>query len=341
MNKWGGKKYLIETKPGFVYVRKGGRYIGRVTAAYPSPEFDRQYWEILTGRKVSAKTSWTALIKSYRASDRWTNLKQGTRRTYERVLIYIEEKNGPKDMTRLQRKDVIAAQSANRHRAKFANDVAAVMSVLCEHAIDIGWLTMNPAKGVRKIQIPKERQKPHKPWTDAAVEAWRAQAQGQASLIFEIGVGSVQRPGDWVDFVWGDYDGECLELHQNKTDKALQLPCTDHLKAALDRAKADLGFAPHPSRPILTTKSGGKMTYDYMVKIMVAERKRLGLMDYDQHALRYRGVMELAWADCDDDEIMSYSGHSTKAMVIKYAGLARQIMRAKTASEKRRLWAQA
>ncbi len=76
-----------------------------------------------------------------------------------------------------------------------------------------------------------------------------------------------------------------------------------------------------------------------MTQVMIKERKRLGLMAHDQHAMRYRGVMELAWAGCDDDEIMSFSGHNTKAMVIKYAGLARQIMRAATAAEKRRLWA--
>lgn len=54
----------------------------------------------------------------------------------------------------------------------------------------------------------------------------------------------------------------------------------------------------------------------------------------DQHGLRYRCVMELAWAGCDHDAIMSYSDHSTKDMVTRYAGLARQIARAKTASGK-------
>ena len=50
--------------------------------------------------------------------------------------------------------------------------------------------------------------------------------------------------------------------------------------------------------------------------------------------------MELAWAGCDDDEFASYSGHASKAMIWKYAGQARQIMRAQTAAEKRRLWAE-
>ena len=77
------------------------------------------------------------------------------------------------------------------------------------------------------------------------------------------------------------------------------------------------------------------MAYNYMAKIMLAERRRPGLEAYDLHALRYRSIKELAWAGCDDDEIMSYSGHATKAMVAKYAGEAWQEMRARQAREKR------
>ena len=63
--------------------------------------------------------------------------------------------------------------------------------------------------------------------------------------------------------------------------------------------------------------------------------QRLGLEAYDLHALRYRGVKELAWAGCDDDEIAAYSGHATKEMIAKYAGEARQEMRARQARGKR------
>jgi len=77
----------------------------------------------------------------------------------------------------------------------------------------------------------------------------REEGETLPRLIFENGVGSVQRPGDWVDFQWGDYDGDTLKLRQNKTDTALSLPCTIALKAALDGAKADLGFAPPPIAP--------------------------------------------------------------------------------------------
>ena len=116
----------------------------------------------------------------------------------------------------------------------------------------------------------------------------------------------------------------------------LLLPCTAELKAALDAAKAALPYSPMPGLFIITEAAGLPMSYTRMAQIMLAERKRLGVEIHDQHALRYRGIKELAWAGCDDDEIMSYSGHATKAMVRKYAGEARQEMAARRARDKRR-----
>nr|WP_253880177.1 AAA family ATPase [Paracoccus aminovorans] len=45
--------------------------------------------------------------------------------------------------------DVIGAQKANAHRTRFANYIPQMLVVLCEHAIDLGWIQNNPAKGVR------------------------------------------------------------------------------------------------------------------------------------------------------------------------------------------------
>lgn len=68
---------------------------------------------------------------------------------------------------------------------------------------------------------------------------------------------------------------------------------------------------------------------------MVAERRRLGVEIHDLHALRYRGVMELAFSGCSDEEIGSVSGHMSKGMIAKYAGEARQIMQSRAAIAKR------
>lgn len=329
------KRYIWRHPEGRVYVRLKGA-LHRILATEGTPEFDQEYWEILNGKRAKAKTSWTALMADYRKSDRWLDLKPRTRSDYDRVMDYLRDKIGARDVKALTRADVIAAQRANSHRTRFANYIPQMLVVLCEHAIDLGWIKSNPAKGVRALKTPDSRKKEHLPWPDWAVDEFRTEARELPLLIFEIGIGSVQRPGDWTGFRWGDYDGDALVLRQNKTDKPLTLPCTDRLKAALERAKSALGAVPIAARPILIKRNGDPISYRYMADLMLKERKRLGLEAYDLHALRYRGIQELAWMECSDDEIASYSGHATKDMIEKYAGEARQIMRARQAREKRR-----
>ena len=335
VRKAGRKPFVCEPKPGFIYFRRGGKYLHRFTAPEGSEEFDRQYWQVMTGKTQAAKRSWGAAIDILMNSDRWAEKSTRYRQDLEPVLDYLREKMGGHDVTRLTPAEIYKAMDKNKHRVRFANYIPVAISMLFKEIARKDWLQVNPAANIERLKVPKERKQPHIPWTDAAVAKWRKEASPLPRLIFEIGVGSVQRPGDWVGFTWGDYDGESLRLRQNKTDKPLLLPCTAELKAALDRAKASLPFAPMPNRHIITKQDGSRMDYRRMADVMLKERQRLKLEAYDLHAMRYRGVMELAWAGCDDDEIMSYSGHATKAMVIKYAGEARQIMRARQASAKR------
>jgi integrase len=338
VNKW-GKPGLWRHPNGQFYVVKtvGGRkgYHGTIKAAHGTEAFDREYWAIRTGKASPARRSWRALIASYRKTDGWLSLKARTRADYETVLIYIEDHNGDREVSRVTRADVTAAQDKNRHRTRFANYIGQVMSILCEHAMDIGWLTVNPVKGFKHLPVPADRKRPHIPWTDAAVAKARAEMLPFPLLVLELGIGTVQRPGDLVGFTWGDFDGDTLRLVQNKTDVALVLPCTDALRAALIRHKAALPYAPHPAQPILANADGSRMTDRKVAAIFMRERKRLGLQAHDLHALRYRGVAELAWAKCTDEEIAAYSGHMSLEMVRKYAGPARQIMRARQAKEKR------
>ena len=57
------KRYLWRHPSGRVYVRIKGR-LHRIEAAEGTADFDREYWEILTGKRQAAKTSWRALIEA-------------------------------------------------------------------------------------------------------------------------------------------------------------------------------------------------------------------------------------------------------------------------------------
>lgn len=274
------------------------------------------------------KTTIDALIDSYMLSTRWERLAPRTQRDYRRVLDHISGAAGRHDVSVITRPAVIEARDNNRQRVRFANYLVQIYSILCEHAIDVGWMRDNPVTGTSYLPMPASRRQEHEPWTDAAVAKWRQRAGEMQRLAFELGVGTTQRPDDLTRIRWSDYDGLALTVRQQKTGIELVMPCTPQLKAALDSA-------PRRALTILTRPSGRPMDYDALSKMMLAERKRLGLEAFDLHAMRYRGIMELAWAGCTDAEIDAISGHVTEAMRRKYAGAARQIMRARSAARKR------
>jgi hypothetical protein len=130
----------------------------RIHAAEGTADFDREYWDIMTGKKWAVKTSFAALIEDYRAPDRWMGLKPRTRSDYEKVLIYLEEKIGNCDVRAFTRPDAIAAQKANSHRTRFANYIVQILVVLMEHAIDIGWIQDNPVKGVERSKLRTQKE---------------------------------------------------------------------------------------------------------------------------------------------------------------------------------------
>ncbi|TFL16231.1 tyrosine-type recombinase/integrase [Jannaschia formosa] len=321
------KKYLWTNNRGYTYVRRNGTLIP-IRATKGTAEFDSEYWAIMRGDSLVSTRSFNGLIASYRVSSRWTKLSARTRDDYENVLNVLTEKIGTMDCRRMVRADVIKAREGHKNRPRFATYVVQVLSILMEHAIDIGWRKDNPAKGVGKVKTDADKTKPHLPWTDDAVAVFRSGAAPLPLLIFELGLGSVQRPADCTKFRWEDYDGRCLRIEQGKTKVHLTLPCTERLRAILDKQE-------RISETILVNRRGAPLAYQTMAQIMLKERRRLGVEAFDLHALRYRGVMELALAGCTDDEIASYSGHASKEMIRHYAGKARQETAARRALEKR------
>ena len=91
--------------------------------------------------------------------------------------------------------------------------------MLFEHAIDLGWMEQNPVKGIRQLKTPPGKKQPHIPWPDWAVDKFRNEAHQMARLIFELGIGSVQRPGDWTRFRWKNFDGTGPSMVQQKTGR--------------------------------------------------------------------------------------------------------------------------
>ena len=320
--------YAVEAKgKTYYYFRKDGANV-RVDPS--APGFWTTYADLKQARAPVPKTvTFGGLIASYEKSARFKRLADRTKADYGKVLAFIKERFRGKNPANLRRVHVVQLQEANEGR--FAQYLVQVMNVLMEHAIDIGWRDDNPAKGV--TLKPIEKRKPHEPWTDEAIATFRGGVVGLPHLIFEIGLGTVQRPDDWTRFDWEHFDGKAIHMRQGKTGAELVIPCPAPLLAALEANRPKV-MNLNGKTPILAI-GRQRLTYDKMAHLMLDERRRLGVEQHDLHALRYRGVMELAFSGCSDEEIGSVSGHMSKGMIAKYAGEARQIMQSRAAIAKR------
>ena len=322
-------KYVYrQTIKGVVYryFRRGGVTV-RVDPS--APDFWHVYARLESDRNPApSNRTFGALIDHYYRSKKFNTCKPRTQADYRLIAERIRASMGTKDPAKVQRHHVVRWQDELDGRA--ASYFVQVMSNLLGHAADIGWRQDNPCRGIHLAQTT--RKAPHLPWPVWAIEKWRAEARPLPRLIFEVGLGSCQRPADWTRFDWEHFDGDKLTLTQGKTDKPLTIPASIPMKVALAKRPKVMRLG---GTPILTGHNGKRLTYRRMAEIMRDERERLGTLAYDLHGLRYTAVQEFARAGCTDDEIASYSGHNTRAMVEKYAGEVRQIARAESARKKR------
>jgi len=318
----------LRTKKGrsntYWYFERNGE---RVKLPSPeSPDFLARYHEAKKGREpLPSKRSFKVLVASYKRSHRFSKLAARTRQDYDKCLTYFDDKIGKLDPAKMQRRHIIQMQMDNADKVRWANYLVQVIRVLFEHAIDLGWIERNPAKGVSML---KSKAAPRRPWPTDLIEAYRQKADGRALLIFELCLGTGQRIGDVRKMRWADIEGEGINVRQAKTGRDLWLPFTPRLADVLGRTPRDGLF-------ILSQSDSQPVSYRAAAFAVMKVRKEIGAEEYDIHALRHTTASELAALGLSDELIMAVTGHTSRASVVRYAGAARQKARAQAAQDAR------
>ncbi|WP_339112925.1 tyrosine-type recombinase/integrase [Thioclava sp. GXIMD2076] len=318
----------IYNKKGVLYFQRRGLPTVRVEHAPGTKEFALEYARLLNGPEapVIRGRTFDDLCRSYERSPRYRKLAERTRRDYDKVIAWVRDKLGALPVEGYRRKDAIRARDANADTVRFANYTVQVTRILFEHAIDLGWRDDNPVKGVSLL---KSETKPREAWPTPMVEKFRKAAPPRARLIFELCLQTGQRIGDVLKMRWDDIEDGGIKVSQGKTGVRLWIPMTQNLRSVLDRT-------PRIGLTICAWGDHGRpLKYRTAHEAVIAVRREIGAEDYDLHGLRYTACAELGALGLDDDMIMAVSGHTTKAMVAKYAGPARQKARAKIAQSMR------
>lgn len=314
-----GKKYY--------YFRKKNKFT-RLPDNPDSQQFDNEYWAIRSGRKSrSIKTTFNALIESYYNSPNYKRLSMGTKKNYRRALELIRENNATKDFTRLRVRDVIAARDTYADKWRKANTMVEMISILARHAIQLEWITSNPAAYVEKLKGGE-----YLPWPEKIQEDFTrycAETKSDIALTaYHLCTGTGQRIGDVVKMRWDQFDGDFMHVVQEKTNAQVTIYCPAKLRRYLSTIprKGDHIFAKN-----LRQHVGKRQVQDAVMKVREAINARHLVI----HGWRYTAAVELAEAGCSDTEIQSVTGHKSLAMVQKYRSKANQKRTSKQAQLRR------
>jgi len=137
-----------------------------------------------------------------------------------------------------------------------------------------------------------------------------------------------QRRGDLCKLRWPSYDGEFIQLTQEKTERPVKIPVLPALRAELEAWKTD-----RSSMTILEFH-GRPWGLTYLSKHLPNRLEAIGLPRNGLHGLRKLCAVRLAEAGCSTHEIAGITGHDTLAMIQKYTKDVSQAELAKKAMAK-------
>jgi integrase len=270
----------------------------------PSERFARQ--ELLNRRadgRVKATTapygsiSW--VINQYRESDRFGDLKPGTKKYYERFLRDIDALGAGEPFAEWSRPliiDFIKAYPRSHQRRQ----AAAVIKNLVDAAMYHELIKNSPAADLRLKQT-KARDRV---WTADEITRWLTAAEKEDPHMvtgFLLLQHTAQRVGDVLAMAWGRFDGETLKLRQQKTGALVEVPCHPALRSHLELTKQTAtSIVAYRSRPV------NYLRFNERFRRIC---KRAGI-DAQARDLRRTAMLRMAEAGATTPEIASVSGHS-------------------------------
>jgi integrase len=267
-------------------------------------------------------------IERFLGSDEYRRRAPATQAGDRRILDELRRHVGAGMMRDMR--DRHAKAIRDHFREEFSTSTADValglLSVLWNFAdehlqLDLG---ANPTLGVRRLHKAKSEREP---WTDDVIAAFEAQAVPEMRLALLLLLYTGQRRSDVVKMKWAQFDGDVIEVRQQKTGEPLIIPCHARLKEALARL-------PRRSEFILVGERGGPLGPEGLSMAFRRTLKRAGVTGYSVHGLRKNAGVALADAGCDMREIMAILGHRTFAMALHYTKRADQRRRARSAMDK-------
>jgi integrase len=266
-------------------------------------------------------------IEKFLASPLYNKRAETTKRNYRRVLDCLRQGWGAGFLRDLQPRHVRTIRNEIAKRSTTDADIGmSLISALWEFATEqLGIeLDADPTHGIKRVHKVAHE---HEPWPSELIERFLREARPSLRWAVKLALYTGQRRSDLVKMKWSQYDGEFIEVRQQKTGALLSIPCHKALRTELESM-------PRVADTILVGERGAPLTGSSLSVMVRRQLREMGVNGYAIHGLRKNAAVELANAGCDAFEIAAITGHRTVGMVQHYAKRHDQRRRARSAMDK-------
>ncbi len=295
-----------------------------------SPEFQAAYSAVLSGgappiASKAAPSSIAALIASYYRSGEFKVLRPLTQKTTRHELGKIERAHGTKRVEKLARrhiKDEMSLLAADRPDA--ANRFLRYLRLILEHAVELGWMEVNPARGVKRLRTGGDG---FLEWPEELIAQYEAHwtLGTKQRLAFDLLLYAGQRRSDTAPMARNAARKDEIRVVQQKTGAPLWIPMHPSLQASI-------AAAPSGGIYFLLTEYGKPFSTAGFGNWFRAQCDAAGIPEgYAAHGLRKAAGRRLADAGCSAHQIMAVLGHKSLAEAERYTRGADQRRNAQAA----------
>lgn len=306
-----------------------------------SPEFMAAYHAAFSGETVRPDVhsrmhagTIAAAVHGYLNSLEFVSLgSESTKRTYRRALNAIARDFGDKPLRLLEAHHIknIMAQKIDTPAA--ANGFLRYMRMICNYAVERGWISRNPALGIKKIKYDTEG---FHTWSEQEIAQFedRWPVGTNERLAFDLLLYTGQRSADVRNMKRAAISptevnvvaelAEGANVKQQKTKVRLHIPIVPELAESL-------AAFPERTEHLILTTWGKPFTEKGFSNFVSEAANKAGLPQCSAHGLRKSAATRLAEAGCTEAQIMAITGHKTSAEVKRYTRAAKQKLLAEDA----------
>jgi integrase len=266
-------------------------------------------------------------IEQFLASATYNERAETTKQNYRRVFDQLRQSYGTGLLRDLEPRHIRKIRNEIAAGSTTAADLAmSLISALWEFGTEQLGLELgaDPTHGIKRVHKVAHE---HEPWPPELIERFLGEARPSLRLAVKLALYTGQRRSDLVKMKWSQYDGEFIEVRQQKTGALLSIPCHMALRD-------ELKTMPRAAETILIGERGRPLTGKSLGALVRQALREMGVSGYAIHGLRKNAAVALADAGCEVFEIAAITGHLSLDMVQHYAKRRDQRRHARSAIDK-------